>query len=296
MVDDLIVLDGGMGRELQERGLIAVRSIWSAAALIDHPAVVRDVHAAFIAAGAQVITTNNYGVVPRLLAVEGMEDQLPDLLSASTSLAREAREESGLPVRIAGSLPPLDTSYRADLVVTEQELFEQYLEIARRLASGVDLLLGETLSTAREGRAAARAATAVGLPVWISWTLDDSASGCLRSGEGLKEAVEILADLEVEALLFNCCSVEAIDVALPQLRTLTAKRIGAYANNFVPLPKDYLMGEGQSEGGGHPLRQDLPIDSYVEYAKRWRASGASIIGGCCGIGPDYITALAKGLA
>ncbi|MDX1400359.1 MAG: homocysteine S-methyltransferase family protein [Kiloniellales bacterium] len=293
MIKDLIILDGGMGRELQERGLIAVRSIWSAAALIDHPKVVRDVHEAFIAAGAEVITTNSYGVVPSLLAVEQMEDRLPELLAAACRLAQEAREAGGKDVRIAGSLPPLETSYRPDLIGDEETLLRQYLEIAKHLkANGVDLLLGETLTTSREARAAARAADCVGLPAWISWSLEDDANGLLRSGERLKEAVAALAGLAVDALLFNCCSVEAVSAAIPRLRELTGLPIGAYANNFIPLPKNYEMGDGASEGGGHPLRKDLPISGYIGHAKRWRADGASIIGGCCGIGPPYIRALA----
>lgn len=287
--NDLILLDGGMGRELQRRRIIAVKTIWSGSALIDAPDVVRDIHQEFILAGADVITTNSYGVVRPLLAMENMEHRLADLIQSAVRLAQEGRQASGRTVLIAGSLPPLGGSYRPELVGPPDELLAGYRELAGLLAPGVDILLGETLSTAREGRAAATAAAETGRPVWISWSLEDEPTGRLRSGETLKEALAALDGLPVEAVLFNCCSIEAIARALPELATLTDKRFGAYANAFQPLPKDYVMGQD----GETPLRSDLSIEQYLEEATSWRTTGANIIGGCCGIGPDYIARIAQ---
>ena len=295
METSFILLDGGMGRELQERGLIPIKSIWSAMALIDHPDIVRDIHEAFIVAGADVITTNTYGVVRGLLAEEGMEDRLAEMIGLGTDVARQARERQDRPVRIAGSLPPLGISYRPELVLPDHALREQYEELIGLLAPQVDILLGETFSTAREGRAAAEAACGAGVPLWIAWSLAESADGRLRSGETIEEAVAAVADLPVEALLFNCCSVEAVSTALPRLRRATDHRIGAYANTFVPLPEDYVMGEGAGEAGGHPLRDDMRDENYLAFAQDWRRMGADIVGGCCGIGPGTITLLRQNL-
>ena len=298
---DVTLLDGGMGRELQKRKIIKAKTIWSALALIEDPAVVQEVHEAFIAAGAEVIITNTYGVVPSLLAMEQMEDRLDALLDKAVELAQAARASSGRsprsrPVKIAGSLPPLTTSYRAELVGPDEEIEATYRHIAQRLAPGVDLFICETMSLAREARAAARAARDSGKPVWVAWTLDDAASGRLRSGEDLATAVAALDGLPVDALLFNCCSTEAVTAALPKLKALTDKPLGAYANAFVPLPKDYVMGESGGEGGEHPLRADMTPERYLEAAQTWRSLGASIIGGCCGIGPEYIAVLREAFA
>ncbi len=287
---DFILLDGGMGSELRKHGLTRRKSIWSGFALIEAPDTVVDVHRAYIDAGADVIITNNYGIVPSLLALEEMDGRLTELCRLSAELACRARDQSGRAVRVAGALPPLGTSYRPDRVQADAELIESYTAIAAALAPGVDLLLTETLSTAREAYAAATAAAATGRPVWVSWTLDKAANGCLRSGESIADAVAALDGLPVQAFLFNCCSVEAISAGLPRLRALTDRPIGGYANSFGRLPRDYVMGE--SEIG---LRDDLHSEGYLDHAANWRDLGASIIGGCCGIGPEHIRLLDKSL-
>ena len=91
-------------------------------------------------------------------------------------------------------------------------------------------------------------------------------------------------------------SSESIDAALPALRAETDRPIGAYANTFKSLPEDYVMGQGEGEGGETPLRSDMGVRRYVDTAVGWRAAGASVIGGCCGIGPDYIAALRRTLS
>ena len=129
-----------------------------------------------------------------------------------------------------------------------------------------------------------------GKPVWVAWTLDDAADGTLRSGETVAEAYHALSDLPVAAFLFNCSSIEAIARALPDLRALTDKPIGAYANAFQPLPQDYVMG-----AEGEVKLRDLSPEAYLACARSWRDMGADIIGGCCGIGPGHIEVLREGL-
>lgn len=293
----LVLLDGGMGRELQRRGLAPVTGTWSAEALIDHPSVVRDIHRDFIAAGAEVITTSNYAVVPFMLARGNLEHRMEEMLAASARLAGEARAAAGRPqVRIAGSLPPLAQSYRPDLVRPPETIEPLYRRIAAALAPGVDLFLCETMSSAAEARSAVRAAMEFGKPVWVAWTLSDEATGRLRSGERPAEAVAALDGLPVEAFLFNCCTPEAVSAALPALRAATAQTVGAYANALAGFKSDYVMGQQGGEGGETPVRQDLGPADYARFAQAWRGMGAEILGGCCGIGPDHIAELRRRLA
>src|SRR4029453_10023172 len=111
----ITLLDGAMGTELRERGATVPdyrSSIWSAMALVREPDLVRQVHCDYIRAGADVVTANNYAVVPRLLERESMTHRLEELTRTACRLARDARELCGRPgVRVAGSLPPLDTTY-----------------------------------------------------------------------------------------------------------------------------------------------------------------------------------------
>ena len=206
----MIVLDGGTGRELERRGVAVPSGIWAAQALMDAPEAVVEVHRDFIAAGADVVITNNYAVVPRMLATAGAEGRFEELTALSGALAQEARVGCDRDVRIAGSLPPLASSYRPDMVGSSDETMPVYAKIVATLAPLVDLFVCETMTTAEEARTAVTAATESGRPVWVSWTLSDEATGRLRSGETVAEAVAALEDLPVEACLFNCCSPESI--------------------------------------------------------------------------------------
>ena len=286
---EFILLDGGMGRELQCRGLASVSAIWSAEALVARPDVVREIHTTFIDAGAEIITTNNYAVVPFMLAREGIEERRAELLAAALRLACEARDAADRPVRVAGSLPPLNHSYRPELVGPAEEIEPLYREIAGVLAPGVDLFVCETMASAAEARSAARAAAAFEKPVWVAWTLDDAANGRLRSGESMAEALAALDGLPVDAVLFNCCTPESISVALPELRGLTDKAVGGYANALTAFAAGYEIGSG----GETPAREDIDPAAYARFAGDWRVAGADIIGGCCGIGPAHIAELRR---
>ena len=175
-----ILLDGGMGVELTARGFNADAKV-AGHALIDSPSVVCDVHREFIAAGAEVITTWNYAVTPQRLALSGLRDRLGEITRIAVEMANEARGgKAG--VRVAGSLPPLRASYEPN-TQDPVSMAEDYAEIAGHLASGVDLFICETMSSAGEAAAAASAAAEHGKPVWVSWTLRDERDGLLRSGE-----------------------------------------------------------------------------------------------------------------
>ena len=282
----LTLLDGGTGRELQHRGLVKCGSIWSALALLQHPEVVREIHAAFILAGADVITTSNYSVVPALLAMEEIEPKLEALLEVAGRVAMQARDRLDARVRIAGSLPPLNLSYRVDLVGPEEESFRTYCRIAEVLLPSVDLFLCETMSSGIEARAASRAGAGTGKPVWVAWSLGNEPDAKLLSGETVEEAFELLSDVPVEGFLFNCCPPETISAALPVLRRLTDRPIGAYANAFaVPRP----------ERGAIPLQSHLTPDRYRLWVAEWIHAGATLLGGCCGIGPAHIAVLREQL-
>jgi S-methylmethionine-dependent homocysteine/selenocysteine methylase len=288
-VSGRIILDGGMGRELWRRGVEVPPTLWSANALLAAPRTVQQIHQDYIAAGADIITLNNYSLVPGVLAACGLADRLDELLGLSLRLARAAREHAGRArVRIAAALPPLANSYRADLVPPFAEALPAYRRIVASLAGGVDLFLCETMASAAEARAAATAASESGLPVWVAWSLHDDASGRLRSGESVAEAVAALGDLAIDAFLFNCSTPESITTALPLLRDLTERPIGAYANAFRPVPRDWDM----ARDGLLTLRDDIAPEGYAAIVRQWAASGATIFGGCCGIGPDHIACLA----
>ncbi len=286
-----LLLDGGMGRELRFRGVEILDTIWSANALIVAPDAVRDIHRDYIVAGAEVITTNTYGVIRGELAKEGWEDRFTELNLLACDLAKEAREqarEAGKGVRIAGSLPPLRGSYRPDLVGPFEEIYPLYQEQAGILAPHVDLLLCETMSSGAEAYGAARAAVETGKPVWVSFTLHENRSGLLRSGETVAEAVAKLDGLPISGILANCSAPESITAAMPDLVATGAEVVGGYANTFLPVPENWTLDGDQDWDGLIGVRDDLDPGPYGEFAARWLELGANAIGGCCGTRPAHI--------
>ena len=290
------LLDGGMGRELRFRGIDVMTSIWSAKALIDAPEVVREVHRDFIAAGADIITINSYGIVKSNLTWAGIEDRFVELNLLACKLAKQARDESEQEVLIAGSLPPLAGSYRPDRVGKFEEIVPLYREQADVLAPHVDLLLCETMSSAEEASAAAFAAIQTGKPVWVCWTLHEDRSGRLRSGETIDRAVEVVSDLPVSGLLANCCAPESITRAVPLLKQTGLPYVGGYANTSQPIPEDWDLTGHKPSDGLLSLREDLDPESYAVHAEDWLEAGATVIGGCCGTRPAHIAKLKELIA
>jgi S-methylmethionine-dependent homocysteine/selenocysteine methylase len=283
-----ILLDGGMGRELRSRGVNVSTAIWSTSGLIEAPDTVRQIHQDYISAGADIITTNSYGIIRSNLAQEGLEDRFEELNVLAGALAGQARQKSEASVLIAGSLPPLAGSYRPDLVGRVEAIEPLYREQADLLAPYVDLFICETMSSAAEGRAAVLAACQTGKPVWVAWTLHEDQSGNLRSGETIRAAAEILSDLPISGFLANCCAPESITRAMPQLVETGITYIGGYANTFQPVPEDWrLDGEKQTDGL-LDLRSDLGPATYATYVDQWLQAGATVVGGCCGTGPAHI--------
>ena len=124
-MSNIILGDGALGTELRSRGVEVpshTESIWSALALTENPDEIKNIHLDYIEAGSDFITINNYAVTRPLLARLGREDEIEDLTLKSIELAEQAIKESYKDIMLAGSLPPLETSYRADLIQDREPL------------------------------------------------------------------------------------------------------------------------------------------------------------------------------
>lgn len=296
----ITILDGGMSRELMRLNAPFRQPEWSALSLYEKPSAVQQVHEEFIKAGAQVITTNSYAVVPFHIGEQRFHADGKMLSDLAGRLAKSAVKNSGvLTTKIAGSLPPMFGSYRADLI--EQDRFADIAQpIIDGLSPYVDLWLCETQSAIIEPVSVQKLLPKDERPLWVSFTLIDekpTPEPQLRSGETVKSAVEKMVEIGVSAILFNCCQPEVIEQALivtrETLKQLNATHIqtGAYANAFAPQPEDATANDGLDE-----VRKDLNPESYLEWAKKWTAQGATIVGGCCGIGREFIKVLSENLA
>ncbi len=284
MVNNITLLDGGMGKTLEANGAPFRQPEWSALALIESPEHVTEAHEQFVAAGADIITTNNYAVVPFHIG-ERFEAEGVTLTSLSASLARAA---AGPNTRVAGSIPPLYGSYEPDRF-DPTTAPAQLQMIVDALAADVDLFVCETQSSTAEAAASLTAASSHGKPMWVSYTLDDDSPdvSVLRSGESLDVAIATARDHGANAVLFNCSQPEIITAALPRAVELAeGLAVGAYSNAFVPKPKEYAANEVVL---GH--RDDLNPVGYLSFVDQWVEVGATIVGGCCGIMPPHIAAM-----
>ncbi len=298
MGSDMIVLDGGMGKHLERSGAPFRQPEWSALALLEDPDTVYQAHVDFIEAGADVIIVNSYAVVPFHLGDERFAARGHELATLAGRLARQAVDDvagsTGETVRVAGSLPPLFGSYEPDKF-RPREAPALYDALVQAQAPFVDLWMGETVSSIREAEAIMAAVDRRddSAKLWMSFTVPDDPPGelvTLRSGESIAAAVDAVRG-RVSAILFNCSPPEAIGVGLRQVHAALADNpegvlVGAYANAFVEKEPGYAANEVVLD-----RRAELTPEHYRDMCAGWAAHGATILGGCCQMFPEHISAL-----
>lgn len=285
------LLDGGMGQELVARSGDDPTPLWATRVMIDHPGMVREIHADYFAAGASIATTNTYAIHHDRLNRFGLDPMFHALHLRALAEAHEARAAFGAG-RIAGSMGPLMASYRPDLTQPVAEAAPKYAEIAAILGPHVDLILCETMASVEMARGAAIGARAAGRPVWLSVTVDDHDGSLLRSGEPIADLAGLVRDEQPAALLANCSVPEVMGRALMALAEFGLP-FGAYANGFTHISGNFLKDAPTVKELTH--RHDLTPERYTEIAMGWVESGATIIGGCCEVGPAHIRHLAQAL-
>lgn len=286
----ITLLDGSIGQELVKRSGDRATPLWSTQVMIDHPDLVGEVHADYYAVGATIATTNTYALHRSRLERVGLEDQIPALLETAVAQAEIAREKHG--GRIAGSLGPLLASYRPDLNPDPDEAALKFGELVALMAPRVDLFLIETVSSVQEALGALRGTKDCGKPVWLSLTVLDNDGTRLRSGEPLSDIAPLVQEFEPEAVLINCSRPEAVPAALEIVRGF-GKPFGAYANGFTRISEEFLKDAPTVDV--LEQRTDLDAAAYADHAIRWVDQGATIVGGCCEVGPDHIAELARRL-
>jgi len=286
-MDGITILDGGMGQELVHRSGQVPSGLWSAEIMIKQPDLVRAVHDDFFKAGAQIATANSYTLHRDRLKPFGREDEFEALHKMACELACRSRDQHGSGL-VAGSLGPLGWSYSHDGAPPEEQWAGRYNEICRIQADYVDLFLIETISSRAHALAALSGAMGNGKPVWIALTVDDTDGTRLRSGEDLQTVCHDIARHGPQAILLNCSVPEAITQGLPLLQDVPCST-GAYANGFTGINASFL--KKSSRVSDLSARTNFTPDVYSAHAARWIGAGATIVGGCCEVGPAHIADL-----
>lgn len=296
----LTLLDGGIGRELKRIGAPFSQPLWSAQALIEAPHYVTQAHQNFIQAGAEIITVNSYACVPFHLGEvryqqqgAALARQAAIIAKETASHAKEGQNKTPRTVLVAGSLPPPLGSYRPDLF-EKQPALDILTTLFEAQDDYVDLWLAETIASIEEANAIAHVLKDSTKPCYYAFTLSDEIgeTARLRSGESVIDAIEAILKNKVDGIFFNCSIPEVMEQAIRDTTSLLEKHnrqldIGAYANSFTPISQGHkanLTTQGS---------RDLSPEEYLVFAKKWHSLGATIIGGCCGIEPSHIEALAE---
>src|SRR5438445_8343787 len=278
-----ILFDGGMGTQLYAQGVPYERCFDELNLL--QADLVQAVHRAYIAAGAEVIETNTFAANRVRLAAYGLEHRVRDINFRGVKIAREAREVSGEPVFLAGSVSSIGQPLAPVGTITPEEARAIFVEqIEALLEAGVDLLVLETFSSPIELREAVLAARSVSADLPISAQVSVHEEGKTLAGATPAEIVALLDALRVDALGVNCGvgPQTALD-AIQQMRPLTRTPLSAMPNAGHPTTQ-----------GGRQIYVSTP-EYFADYARRFAEAGVSIIGGCCGTTPEHIAAMRAAL-
>lgn len=278
------ILDGGMSRELMRVGAPFRQPEWSALALLESPDHVRRAHEEFARAGAEVLTTNAYALVPFHLGEQRFASDGRRLAALAGELARSVADV--FDTEVAGCLPPALGSYRPETfdAGTARPILDVLVDAQ---APFVDVWLAETMSSVDEASTTAEAVRAGGstAPVWLAFTTDDRDGSHLRSGESVDDAVLLAESVGAAVLAFNCSQPEALDVAVRRATGLTSLPIGVYANVL------HDHGPAGANDTIHQTRVDATAEAYCRWTDRWIEMGAAVVGGCCGTDATHIAAV-----
>jgi len=297
---EVLVLDGGLATALEARGHDLRDRLWSARLLADDPAAIRAVHDAYLAAGADCITTASYQATIEGFVARGMsEPRAEDLLRLSVQLAVEARDEFWRdPANRRGRCRPLvaasigpygaflanGAEYTGDYDLGEAGLLAFHRRRFEILASaGADLLACETIPSRPEARALARLIEATeGVRAWLSLSCRDDHH--LSDGAPFGEVVGELAGRRgLVAIGVNCTAPRHVASLLEDARRVTDLPLVAYPNS------------GETYDAGRRDWLGAPAADPSAPVTRWHARGARLIGGCCRVGPEDIRRIRRQL-
>ncbi|WPT10795.1 Methionine synthase [Picochlorum sp. SENEW3] len=315
------ILDGGTGEELFSKNWRVPddRMIWSAIAVKEeryHEAL-KQVHLSFLKAGSMYVTCNNFGITP---GVGFSEDSIKELNQIAGRIARDAvstfADVYGVEREVLGSLPPLVESYRPDKVMGHDEGRRVYKEcIVDVMDEYVDGWLAETLSSSDEVIMALHAihdsyyqkkeeeqtGGKTTKPVYVSMCV--KRGGCVRSGETASEASAKILEkarawgIQLCGILFNCSRPEDVTLALRDMGSIRGMMddmgvaLGAYPNRLTEISDTWELASNPEP---QAMRQDLDEEAFVQLCMEWvEQYHVTILGGCCGIGPEYIERLSS---
>lgn len=278
-----VLRDGAMGTLLHSRG-VSFENCFDALNL-SNPALVGEIHRAYIEAGAQLLQTNTFGANRYKLAAHGMESHVAEINQAGVDLARRVIYASFKDVLIAGDVGPLGVRLAPFGRVQPEEARAAFIEqIAALAAAEVDVISLETFTDLYEIREAVAAARQVcDLPVIASMTFTRDDRTLL--GDGPEKVARALVEMGADVIGVNCSGGPAQLQRILQRMKLAAPEARLSAGPNAGWPEQ-VAGR---------IMYPATADYFAEYALAFRQIGAALIGGCCGTTPEHIAAMRRAL-
>lgn len=290
-----VVMDGAMSTELANEGLLFNTDDWLKVNL-RQPEILANVHASYARAGARLHIANSFAIAKHVAEYYGFSDEFEDLNRASVTVCREAvTNVSDEPQWIAGSIstyaPDHDRSKLPSLTQLEANCREQALILA---SAGCDMIALEMVADVETGIAMLRGVAEAALPISIGIVCAGSASGQIQMAHKYRDVVpealqtgvsRIIDSAPADASLIMTimhCDVGETTAALSQLQEVWSGQCGAYPHTGRP---DF--------GGGWDMTEACDSQEFSDCCVAAVNSGVCFIGGCCGIGPQYITDLVQ---
>lgn len=288
---EIVIIDGGTGTELERCGAPMNEKAWSARATLTYASLLKAIHEDYIRVGAEMIIANTFPATKHVLEEAGLGDKFEEVNHRAVQIAREVSDQAARPVAAAGSIST--TTFTKDGALDYERLpgsgeaFDYYLEHARILAeSGADLIVLEMMRDMEQTSFALRAAQETNLPVWVGFSCEPGDKGEMflygKSGP-LIEAVTAVGSLRPAAVGVMHTQMEHTAEAVSTIASRWSGPVFAYPHRGVFEMPNWRFTDTVS-----------PAD-FADAAVRWVKTGAQIIGGCCGIGPEHIRELSETL-
>ena len=270
----IALFDGAMGTMLYTKGVFI--NLAFEELNLSRPGLVRDVHAEYLAAGADILESNTFAANRFRLSPHGLADSVAAINTRGVEIAREAAAGHAW---VAGAMGPLGVRIEPFGPIARTEASEVFEEQARALAdAGVDLFILETFGHLPEMEEAIRAVRAItDIPIVAQMAVGKR--GVTREGVAAGQAAVTLADAGADAVGVNCSEALSVLDALESMRDAVAAPLSAQPNAGQPHTVD-----------GRNIYLATP-DYLVAWGRRAIRSGARLLGGCCGTTPDHIRAL-----
>jgi homocysteine S-methyltransferase len=270
-----VVSDGAMGTMLYAKGIPLSRCYDELNVAI--PQLVKDIHLAYVKAGAEVLETNTFGANKFRLEKFGVGEKVRELNLAGTRLAREV---AGDDLYVAGAVGPLGIRLEPLGLTSLEEARDAFREqITALVEGGVDLIVIETMMDLNEAHQALLAAREVGqFPVVVQMTVQ--ADGSTPTGTLPEDFARALDEWGADLIGVNCSvGPAAVQETLERIAAVTEKRLSAQPNAGMPRTVE-----------GRNLYLCSP-EYMASYARKFIQTGARLVGGCCGTSPEHIKAI-----